>query len=54
MDGTARVATHAPLAVVRGHTGTVWRVAFSADGSLLASGSGDYTVRIWPGNAESN
>ena len=29
----------APLAVLRGHTGTVWRVAFSADGKLLASGS---------------
>ena len=44
--------THAPVAVLRGHTGPVWRVAFSADAKgvgqeLLASGSSDKTIRLW-------
>jgi len=30
-----------------GHGGTVWTLAFSLDGYLLASGSGDKTVRFW-------
>jgi uncharacterized delta-60 repeat protein len=30
-----------------GHTGRVRTVAFSADGSLLASGSDDSTIRLW-------
>ncbi len=32
---------------LKGHEATVWSVAFSADGTLLASGSNDSTVRIW-------
>ncbi|MFQ5978620.1 MAG: WD40 repeat domain-containing protein [Candidatus Heimdallarchaeota archaeon] len=37
-------------AVVRtfsGHIGSVESVAFSPDGSILASGSGDYSIKLW-------
>ena len=37
----------AVLATLSGHTNLVKRLAFSPDGMLLASGSGDQTVRVW-------
>ncbi|TDC97282.1 hypothetical protein E1285_04105 [Actinomadura sp. 7K507] len=33
--------------VLRGHEDRVWAVAWSPDGSLLATASSDHTVRVW-------
>ena len=35
------------VARLQGHTSFVWSLAFSPDGATLASGSGDFTVRLW-------
>ena len=35
-----------PLAILQGHIGTVWGVAMSANGQLVASGGEDGTVRL--------
>ena len=41
------VHTGEELVLLTGHTGDVTSVAFSSDGSTLASGSADSTVRLW-------
>ena len=41
------VAARTEIATLEGHNGWVYSVAFSEDGSALASGSQDGTVRIW-------
>jgi WD40 repeat protein len=49
-DCTARVwdaRTGQPLVVLRGHAGELTCVAFSADGSRIATASQDRTARIW-------
>ena len=35
-----------------GHAEAILSTSFSADGSLLATGSGDHTVRLWDSNTE--
>ena len=38
---------HLSTGRLSGHTSYVWSVAWSPDGATLASGSGDFTVRLW-------
>src|SRR5436190_637390 len=35
------------LLTLQGHTDAVWGVAFAADGTRIASASGDQTVKVW-------
>ena len=41
------VKTDQQIAILEGHTDPVWSVSFSADGTTLASGSSDGTVKLW-------
>jgi WD40 repeat protein len=34
-------------AVLKGHTNSLWTVAFSADSQMLASGGNDQSIRLW-------
>ena len=35
------------IATLEGHSDTVWSVCYSPDGTRLATGSGDKTVKVW-------
>jgi hypothetical protein len=41
------VATMQEIVTLKGHEDIVWSLAFSTDGRILASGSGDGAVRFW-------
>jgi WD40 repeat protein len=48
-DGTAKVwdpGTGKELFTLAGHGGSVWAIAFSPDGKLIATGSKDQIVRL--------
>jgi len=47
VEWLTQIAYFPTLFTLTGHTDTVWRIAFSPDGSLLASGSADQTVKLW-------
>ena len=48
------VTTSRELALLTGHTGVVETVAFSPDGTTLASGSHDNTVKLWDVATQTN
>ena len=48
------VLTHENIATIEGNGGSVYSVAFSPDGTLLASGSDDRTVKLWDVSTHEN
>ena len=48
---TTPLLSFPPAELVVGHTQDVWAVAYSPDGSRIASGSSDNTLKIWDANS---
>jgi hypothetical protein len=46
-DARTLLPDGSPVRTLTGHTVLVWSVSFSPDGSLLASGSWDDTIKLW-------
>ena len=42
------------MAILQGHTDEVWAVTFSLDGTTIASGSFDKTIKLWDAQTEKN
>jgi WD40 repeat protein len=41
------IHTYEKIKILKGHTGSVFKAAYSFDGKLIVSGSGDNSIILW-------